>query len=574
MALKDSWVDKKDGDYILAEDINAVAHGVIDIEENLPETIEEKLGEAKESGEFDGNDGLSAYELALKNGTTTAKSEAEWLASLKGKDGKDGIDGERGLAYYRLKSNLVGSLEYYPFTDFLIPEGYVPKPYDLVLYNDGNLGYIYSVTEGEMRAAVAHIPNASLKGPIGPAGFSPTVSVSKRNGVATVTITDKDGTKTVDILDGSANGGIDPGIFIDNEDIIPETEVVLEGTPGASTMAFIHSDIKPIVGEIYGVFWNGTKYSCEAKLASNDYVVLGNGMVWGLPATNDPFCITFYNREDEDNVQVRSIDYLETVNLRVALPPMIDPKYIPNMYYTEGDDVVIPKISGTILAGEPMFIIDAFLPLEGEKEYNIKLNIDGVDAVDISNPQGSLTGTDDNGNAQAYILQLNSNMSLMTILPEFVDMTGGIKSVIQITEPYENDVTFELEVTTPTVVHQIDSKYIPDKEIKEFILSDLGVSLMADGTSSVNIPDGKRAEFAAACTSGQHIKLYAYLFDDPSKAISVTVAPIRRGLSTLGVQFQFSYYDLEDTKSIYYVSLTYFIETGLMKYSRKTIPLF
>lgn len=34
--------------------------------------------------------GLSAYELALKNGTTTAKTEEEWLASLAGDDGAEG----------------------------------------------------------------------------------------------------------------------------------------------------------------------------------------------------------------------------------------------------------------------------------------------------------------------------------------------------------------------------------------------------------------------------------------------------------------------------------------------------
>lgn len=38
----------------------------------------------------DGADGLSAYEIAVKNGMTQAKSESEWLAELQGKDGKDG----------------------------------------------------------------------------------------------------------------------------------------------------------------------------------------------------------------------------------------------------------------------------------------------------------------------------------------------------------------------------------------------------------------------------------------------------------------------------------------------------
>ncbi len=38
----------------------------------------------------DGEDGLSAYEIAVKNGATTARSEEEWLASLKGEPGDSG----------------------------------------------------------------------------------------------------------------------------------------------------------------------------------------------------------------------------------------------------------------------------------------------------------------------------------------------------------------------------------------------------------------------------------------------------------------------------------------------------
>lgn len=378
MALKDSWVDKKDGDYILAEDINAVAHGVIDIEETLPQTIDEKLGEAKESGEFDGKDGLSAYELALKNGTTTAKSEAEWLASLKGKDGDDGLDGERGLAYYRLKSNLVGSLENYPFSDFLIPDDYVPKPYDLVLYNDGNLGYIYSVTEDEKRAAVAHIPNATLKGPD---GFSPTVSVSKRNGVATVTITDKEGTKTVDILDGSANGGIDPDIFLGNDVIIPETSLTMTEWGSGSETA-IHSDASIETGKTYTVIWNGVKYSCVGKDPGAAYnsVILGNGIFFGLPATDEPFCLRFHNNAElMENVEINSLEYIETATVEVTTPPMIDPRYIPDMYYTEErqDAEILPTSTaidtGNAIMGELYVVGDPITLVEG-KTYKVTYN--------------------------------------------------------------------------------------------------------------------------------------------------------------------------------------------------------
>lgn len=39
-------------------------------------------------------DGLSAYEIALKNGSASGMSEEEWLASLAGRDGRDGADGK------------------------------------------------------------------------------------------------------------------------------------------------------------------------------------------------------------------------------------------------------------------------------------------------------------------------------------------------------------------------------------------------------------------------------------------------------------------------------------------------
>ena len=63
----------------------------------------------------DGENGLSAYELAIQNGFTGTL--AEWLESLKGTDGKDGIggtngtDGKNGLSAYEiaLKNGFVGT---------------------------------------------------------------------------------------------------------------------------------------------------------------------------------------------------------------------------------------------------------------------------------------------------------------------------------------------------------------------------------------------------------------------------------------------------------------------------------
>lgn len=60
-------------------------------------------------------DGLSAYELAVKNGMTSL-GESQWLESLKGKDGqdgKDGKDGKDGASAYELAvaSGYTGTLE-------------------------------------------------------------------------------------------------------------------------------------------------------------------------------------------------------------------------------------------------------------------------------------------------------------------------------------------------------------------------------------------------------------------------------------------------------------------------------
>lgn len=61
----------------------------------LNNAINSALLQAKESGKFDGADGLSTYEIWLQQGNTG--SEADFLESLKGANGKDGADGINGV---------------------------------------------------------------------------------------------------------------------------------------------------------------------------------------------------------------------------------------------------------------------------------------------------------------------------------------------------------------------------------------------------------------------------------------------------------------------------------------------
>ena len=55
----------------------------------------EKGADGKDGAEGDngapGAQGLSAYEVAKQNGLTTAETEEEWIKSLQGTDGKDGV---------------------------------------------------------------------------------------------------------------------------------------------------------------------------------------------------------------------------------------------------------------------------------------------------------------------------------------------------------------------------------------------------------------------------------------------------------------------------------------------------
>lgn len=84
------------------EDIKKIKENMIS-EEVLTEKVEEALLTAKESGEFNGpagkdgkngQDGASAYEIALANGYEG--TEKEWLADLVGADGAPGEKGEPG----------------------------------------------------------------------------------------------------------------------------------------------------------------------------------------------------------------------------------------------------------------------------------------------------------------------------------------------------------------------------------------------------------------------------------------------------------------------------------------------
>ena len=66
-------------------DVEIVADVEVDVENEIDIEVE------VEASGPQGKDGLSAYDIYIQNGGTLI--ETEWLDSLKGENGKDGVDG-------------------------------------------------------------------------------------------------------------------------------------------------------------------------------------------------------------------------------------------------------------------------------------------------------------------------------------------------------------------------------------------------------------------------------------------------------------------------------------------------
>ena len=238
---------------------------------------------------LNGKDGLSAYEIAVRNGFEG--TEPEWIASLKGRDGytpvkgKDYFDGEDGYTPVKDKDYFDGE------------DGYTPvKGKD---YFDGE------------------------------DGFSPVVSVEDIDGGHRVTITDKDGNKTFDVMDGeggTGGGGASPAIV--DVAMLPETDIredvfyrsfaatfYLNNEPQPSYKAYV-VDTLPEVGE---PATDASMLSITAYYAADTETVSGYlpdmlAGVFGIPAGWYPADMLFQVAGVVYGGIVNSVDEMETLD--------------------------------------------------------------------------------------------------------------------------------------------------------------------------------------------------------------------------------------------------------------------
>lgn len=148
--------------------------------------------------------GMSAYEVAVKNGYTG--TEAEWLASLKGETGEtpDIQVGtvQTGQPGTNANANITGTKEN-PVLNITIPRG------DIGATPNITVGTVTTGEEGsQAQATITGTPEDPVlnltipKGDTGDAGFDPVVEVTKDGNTATVSVTDATHTTEVNIVDG------------------------------------------------------------------------------------------------------------------------------------------------------------------------------------------------------------------------------------------------------------------------------------------------------------------------------------------------------------------------------------
>lgn len=185
-----------------------------DAAEAVPEAINSALEAAKESGEFDGKDGVSptVSVVPISGGhriTITDESGSQTVDVMDGEQGENG----RGILSVQ-KTGIDGLVDTYTitYTDGTTTTFTVTNGKNGI---DGADGTTFTPSVSEQGVITwtndggkANPQPVDIKGPPGDDGTSPTVSVVDITGGHRVTITDAIGTRSFDVMDGPQG---DPG---------------------------------------------------------------------------------------------------------------------------------------------------------------------------------------------------------------------------------------------------------------------------------------------------------------------------------------------------------------------------
>ena len=255
-----------------------------------------------------------------------------------------------------------------------------------------------------------------------------------------------------------------------NVEILPETEAVADGNG-----AFGITENVPVLelGNTYAVNYNGLEYVCVCKNygANEGGVYLGNGKILGGQDTGEPFLLASIEDNGTRLMVVYPKDNPTSVTVSIRSKSEVqyfDPKYIKDMYYTEGELVeILPECQP--IDNEGSFVIEGVLNITANETYVIKWNGVEYSCIPID---GALLGE------TGYVLG------------DVYTLTGGQIGEASTGEPFvilaANDVTIIMALdgtTEPTlaiycngeVIHHLDEKFLPESvATKEWVTELLG----------------------------------------------------------------------------------------------------
>lgn len=326
-------------------------------------------------------------------------------------------------------------------------------------------------------------------GAAGKDGVSPTVAVSKEGKVTTITITDKGGTKTVTINDGEGGGVSSWNDLTDkpfdketkgvNIAVLPQTSVDFD-TGAYLVHGFAENSF--IEGNKYIVVWNGKEYEAYCYVEDGTYII-GNGVLADMTTKTDhPFCVVSFG--GSACYVYKDTDTAETVTIKIngvqeTIYHQLDPKYIPNMYYTEErNDVEILPTSTAVSIDNPMmgelYIHGDPITLVAGKTYTVTYNgveyecvataldFNGVPSIALGDVGMLATGASGD---YPFLLGTNDEIVAMGLSAMILALDGASSITVSILGGVE-------------IIHHIPPKFIKDMygEEETFILPETEVS--------------------------------------------------------------------------------------------------
>lgn len=217
-------------------------------------------------------------------------------------------------------------------------------------------------------------------------------------------------------------------------------------------------------GGKYLVDWNGTRYDCEAyELAGS--VCLGNAaLLGGENDTGEPFAIEAITADG--CTLVKNTSTAESVTLAVTgventVWHQLDPRFIPDMYYTEGGggEVILPETQATFLENSTFAIQNAIDGVTAGEKYTVGYNGVEYETVAVEHTEDGITvavlgnlsagpGGADTGEPFAMIV-LNADFAAGMGFGAMIMPLDGATSV-----------TVSITSGSAETIHKLDNKYL------------------------------------------------------------------------------------------------------------------